>query len=143
MRLNIHNFPVRREGGRVQTKIVLQLKPRNFFQHQAQMVVPNTAPWYFQEITSNALNEQPTNYNTLLHDEIQFSAVSATLTELNAAISTITPAGLNLKEGITCTLLDKVIEFRNKEDSRNDINLDKMACQRKESALWPIAQNRR
>jgi hypothetical protein len=62
---------------------------------------------------------------------------------LNAAISTITPAGLNLKEGITCTLLDKVIEFRNKEDSRNDINLDKMACQRKESALWPIAQNRR
>jgi hypothetical protein len=62
---------------------------------------------------------------------------------LNAAISTITPAGLNVKEEITGTLLDKVIEFRNKEDSRNDINLDKMACQRKESALWPIAQNRR
>ena len=88
------------------------------------MVVPNTAPWHFQETTSNALNEQPTNYNTLLHDEIQLSAVSATLTELNAAISTITPTGLNLKEGITGTLLDKVIEFRNKEDSRNGIIID-------------------
>ena len=109
-------------GGRVQKKIVLQLRPRNFLQHQAQMAVPNTAPWHFQETTSNALNEQPTNYNTLLHDEIQLTAVSATQTELNAAISTITPAGLNLKEGITGTLLDKVIEFRNKEDSRNGIN---------------------
>ena len=103
------------------------------------MVIPNKASWHFQETTSNALNEQPTNYNTLLHDEIQLTAVSATQTELNAAISTITPAGLNLKEGITCTLLDKVIEFRNKEDSRNDINLDKMACQ---LALLAIAQNK-
>ena len=60
----------------------------------------------------------------LLHDEIQLTAVSATQTELNAAISTITPAGLNLKEGITGTLLDKVIEFRNKEDSSNGIILD-------------------
>jgi len=119
------------------------LRPRNFLQHQAQTVVPNTAPWHFQETTSNALNEQPTNYNTLLHDEIQLTAVSATQTELNAAITTITPAGLNLKEGITGTLLDKVIEFRNKEDSRNGINLDQMARQRKESALWAIAQNKR
>ena len=107
------------------------------------MAVPNTAPWHFQETTSNALNEQPTNYNTLLHDEIQLTAVSATQTELNAAITTITPAGLNLKEGITCTLLDKVIEFRNKEDSSNGINLDQMARQRKESALWAITQNKR
>jgi len=98
------------------------------------MVVPNTAPWHFQETTSNALNEQPTNYNTLLHDEIQLTAVSVTQTELNAAISTITAAGLNLKEGITGTLLDKVIEYRNKEDSWNGINLDQMACHRKESA---------
>jgi len=143
MRLNKHNFPVRRGGGRVQTKIVLQLRPRNFLQHQAQMAVPNTASWHFQETTSNALNEQPTNYNTLLHDEIQLTAVSATQTELNAAISTITPAGLNLKEGITGTLLDKVIEFRNKEDSRNGINLDQMGRQRKESALWALAQNKR
>ena len=64
---------------------MLQLRPRNFLQHQAQMAVPNTAPWHFQETTSNALNEQPTNYNTLLHDEIQLTAVSATQTELNAA----------------------------------------------------------
>ena len=62
---------------------------------------------------------------------------------MNAAISTITPAGLNLKEGITGALLDKVIEFRNKEDSRNGINLDQMGHQRKESALWAIAQNKR
>ena len=62
---------------------------------------------------------------------------------MNAAISTIRPAGLNLKEGITGTLLDKVIEFRNKEDSRNGINLDQMARQQKETALWAIAQNKR
>ena len=110
-------------GGRVKTKIVLQLRPRKFLQHQTQMAVPNTAPWHFQETTSNALNEQPTNHNTLLHDEIQLTAVSATLTELNAAISTITPAGLNLNKGITGTLLDKVIEYRNREDSRTDISI--------------------
>ena len=74
---------------------------------------------------------------------MQLTADSATQTELNAAISTITPAGLNLKEGITGTLLDKVIEFRNIEDSRNGINLDQMGRQWKESALWAIAQNKR
>jgi len=94
----------------------------------------------------NAIAEKgwgPLNYNTLLHDEIQLTAVSAIQTELNAAISTITPAGLNLNKGITGTLLDKVIEFRNKEDSRNGINLDQMGRQWKESALSAIAQNKR
>ena len=59
---------------------------------------PKHSTMAFQETTSNALNEQPTNYNTLLHDEIQLTAVSATQTELNAAISTITPAGFRNKE---------------------------------------------
>ena len=52
-------------------------------------------------------------------------------------------SGLNLNKGITSTLLDKVIEFRNREDSRNGINLDQMARHRKESALWAIVKNKR
>ena len=34
-------------GGRVQTKIVLQLRPRNFLQHQAQMAVPKHSTMAF------------------------------------------------------------------------------------------------
>jgi hypothetical protein len=85
----------------------------------------------------------PLNYRTLLPGEIHLSAVSATQTELKAAISTITPTGLNLNLVITSTLLDKVIERRNREDSRNGTNLDQMTCQRKELALLAIAQNKR
>jgi hypothetical protein len=91
----------------------------------------------------------PLNYNILLHDEIQLTSTSqsehlnSSMEERTIAVSTITPAGLNLNRGIAGILLDKVIVYRNREDARNGINLDDLARQRKETALQAIAQNKR
>jgi hypothetical protein len=65
---------------------------------------------------------------------------------LNAAISTITPAKSKTefkKESTAPFLTSKVIEYRNREDSRNGINLIQLARLRKESALLAITQNKR
>jgi hypothetical protein len=41
-----------------------------------------------------------------------------------------------LSQGITGTLVDQlVVQYRNREDARNGINLDELARQRKEAAL--------
>ena len=61
----------------------------------------------------------------------------------NQPVSSIPPSGLNLSQGITGTLVDQVIQYRNREDARNGINLDKLACQRKETLLMAIASNKR
>ena len=44
---------------------------------------------------------------------------------------------------LTGTLVDQVIQYRNHEDARNGINLDKLARQRKETVLMAIASNKR
>ena len=47
-----------------------------------------------------------------------------------------------MSQGITGTLVDHVIQYRNHEDARNGINLDKLARQQKEAAaLRAIARN--
>ena len=60
----------------------------------------------------------PLNVNTLLHDEIQLTEVSATQTELNAVILTITPAPFWTKllnagtariQGMTSTLISRFL----------------------------------
>ena len=57
--------------------------------------------------------------------------------------SFIPPSRLNLSQGITGTLVDHVIvQYRNHEDARNGINLDKLARQQKETVLMAIARNK-
>jgi hypothetical protein len=59
-------------------------------------------------------------------------------------VSYIPPCLPNLSQGITETLVDQVIpQYRNHEDARNGINLDELACQRKETAQRAIASNKR
>ena len=85
------------------------------------------------------------NYNLLLHPEIQLTSTSNLQTEANnnQPASSIPPSGLNLSQGITGTLVDQVVQYRNREDARNGINLDKLARQRKETVLMAIASNKR
>ena len=86
----------------------------------------------------------PLNYNLLLHPEIQLTSTSNLQTETNnyQPASSIAPSGLNLSQGITGTLFDQVVQYRNREDARNGINLDELARQRKETALRAIASNK-
>ena len=42
-------------------------------------------------------------------------------------------AELNLTTGFSGTLLDQVLEFRNREDAKNDVDMDAQACQQKET----------
>ena len=88
-------------------------------------------------INQKAVAEQgwgPLNYNLLLHPEIQLTSTSNLQTETNniQPASSITPSGLNSRQGITGTLVDQVAQYRNREDARNGINLDEFAHQRKE-----------
>ena len=46
------------------------------------------------------------------------------------------------QEGITGTLVDQVVQYRNHENARNGIYLDKLAHQRNETALRAIARNK-
>ena len=69
-----------------------------------------------------------------LHPEIQLKSPSNLQTETNnnQPVSTIPPSGLNLSQGITGTLVDHVIvQYRNHEDARRRINLDKLAANEK------------
>ena len=86
------------------------------------------------------------NYNLLLRPEIQLSSSSNLQTEANnnQLASFIPPSGgLNLSQGIISTLVDQVAQYRNREDARNGINLDKLARQRKETVLRANASNKR
>ena len=86
------------------------------------------------------------NYNLLLHPEIQLTSTSNLQTEANnnQPAFSIPPSGRinNEIQGITVTLVDQVVQYRNREDARNGINLDKLACQRKETVLMAIASNK-
>ena len=69
----------------------------------------------FAHIATNqkAVAEQgygPSNYNLLLHPEIQLTSTSNLQTEANnnQPVSSIPPSGLNLSQGITGTLVDQV-----------------------------------
>ena len=78
------------------------------------------------------------NYNLLLNPEIQLTNTSNFQTEANnnQPASSIPPSGLKLSQGVTGTLVDHVVPYRNREDARNGIDLDnKLARQRKERAL--------
>ena len=87
----------------------------------------------------------PLNNNLLLHPEIQLASTSNLQSETNnnQPVSSIPPSGLNLSQGITATLVDQIVQYSNLEDARNGIHLDKLACQRKETALEAISSNKR
>jgi len=95
----------------------------------------------FGQVTSNrtAIANRgwgPLNYNVLHHhSEIQLTKITLQNgTQKNTANAT-SPQELNLSDhGFARTLVDRVVEYRNREDARNGIDLDAQARQCKETA---------
>ena len=80
---------------------------------------------YFAHFATNqkAVAERgwgPLNYNLLLLHPDQLTSTSNLQTEANnnQPASSIPPSGLNLSQGITGTLVDQVVQYRNHEDAR-------------------------
>ena len=86
----------------------------------------------------------PLNYKLLLHPEIQLTSTSNQQAEANnnQPASSIPESGLNMSQCITATLVDQVVQYRNREDARNGIDLDKLARQQKEAVLRAIESNK-
>ena len=86
----------------------------------------------------------PLNYNLLLTAEIQ-----NTSTQLNSSLagtttnSNVTPEMLNLTDGYSGSLTEKIVAFRKREDARNGIDADDHARKRKETAQAAIDQHKR
>ena len=86
----------------------------------------------------------PLNYNLLLTAEIQ-----NTSTQLNSSLagtttnSNVTPEMLNLTDGYSGSLTEKIVAFHKREDARNGIDADDRARKRKETAQAAIDQHKR
>lgn len=80
----------------------------------------------------------PLNYNLLLHPEINL-----TNNNTNRLVSAIQPEELNLTEGLSGTLTNKIVLFRNREAARTGENATELLRQRKKTAQEAIAQGRR
>ena len=77
----------------------------------------------------------PLNYNVLNHSEIQLTKTTLQNgTQNNNTGNATSPQELNLSDGYAGTLVDRVVEYRNREDARNGIDLDAQAHQCKETA---------
>jgi len=96
----------------------------------------------FGQVTSNrtAIANRgwgPLNYNVLNHSEIQLTKTTLQNGTQNnkTANATTSSQELNLSDGYAGILLvDRVVEYRNREDARNGIDLDAQARQCKETA---------
>ncbi len=69
----------------------------------------------------------PLNYNLLLHPEINMANGTGT----NQLVSAIQPEELNLTEGLSGTLTNKIVLFRNREAARTGENATELLRQRK------------
>lgn len=82
---------------------------------------------------------RPLTYNHVLNrsgPEIQLTQKKTLQngTQNNNTANATSPQKLNLSDGYADTLVDRVIEYRNRADARNGIDLDAQAHQRKETA---------
>jgi hypothetical protein len=88
----------------------------------------------------------PLNHVLLLHPEIQLTNKTATTASstdpASDTITTVQPESLNLTEGLAGTLMDQIVEFRNREDSRNGVNLEEQALRRQETSQANIDEHR-
>ena len=80
----------------------------------------------------------PLNYNLLLHPEI--SGENGNTVALSSDVS---PEELNLTQGLSGTLTNKIVMFRNREVARTGENAAEVLRQRKKTAQDAIAQGRR
>ena len=80
----------------------------------------------------------PLNYNLLLHPEI--SGENRNAVTLSSDVS---PEELNLTQGLSGTLTNKIVMFRNREVARTGENAAEVLRQRKKTAQDAIAQGRR
>jgi hypothetical protein len=97
----------------------------------------------FAKVNSNkkAICERgwnPLNYNILLHPELQENGAGDYI-----ANSNIGPEQLNLTQGISGSLTEKIVAFKNREAARSGANATEMIRRRRESAKEAIAQGRR
>jgi hypothetical protein len=79
----------------------------------------------------------PLNYNILLHPEINSAKKENVLT------SDINPDELNLTTGLSGTLTNKIVSFRNREAARTGENAAEILRQRKKTAQDAIDKGRR
>jgi hypothetical protein len=114
----------------------------------------------------NAIAERgwtPLNYNCLLHPEIMATKHTAeardgdfqpasdqeqerdSTTIVNNDLHTagltrmiVSPDLLNLSQGLSCTLINSIIESKTRSDARNGVNAEEIRLKRKESALESI-----
>lgn len=100
----------------------------------------------------------PLNYNCLLHPEILSSKPSYDSSQSTRMVSnpamnqnqqaitdTIAspPSELNLTEGLAGTLIDKILQTRNRSDARNGVNLEEQHRKQVQSALDAIKAGKR
>ena len=75
------------------------------------------------------------NCNALLHPEIQVTRNGGGIQRNEVSKhSTMTPAELNLTEGVSGTLTTQIVEFITREDARNGTKGNEGAMKRREPA---------
>ena len=80
---------------------------------------------------------RPLNYNALNHPEIQLTingAADATLAVVTDRMDTVPLDNLNLTKGFSGSLINKIVEHRNREASRTGVDQEEQAQKRKETA---------
>jgi len=86
-------------------------------------------------VTSRGWGPKALNYNCLLHPEIQATKHGTTGKPHTLALkTTAAPEDLNLSDGLSATLIDKIVLYKNREANRNGTNADEQRRKRKETA---------
>ena len=75
------------------------------------------------------------NYNVLLHPEILATKHGAKEKELTTGLETnVAPEDLNLSEGLAAMLVERIVDYKVKEASRNGVGADEQRRNRKATA---------
>jgi hypothetical protein len=86
-------------------------------------------------IVSRGWGPRALNYNALRHPEILTSAPGTSVKRpIDALESRALPEELNLSEGLSATLVDRIVIHKNLEASRNGINADEQRRKRRATA---------
>ena len=106
-----------------------------------------------KETNINAMNARgwgprALNKNCLTHPEVvamkpKAPGYNLMSTDLCAGTSTLSPADLNLTEGLAGTLTDRLVAYKNENDRRMGVNRGQITAKRRETAKAAIEQNKR
>ena len=88
----------------------------------------------------------PLNFNALKHPEIQLTingANATTISQITDNMATVDPADLNLSDGYSGSLMDKMVDHRNRESARTGVNKEEQDRKRKETAQAKLDSNKK